>query len=219
MDEVQEKLRKIRALAEDQQGTNEGYAALLAYQRMLKKYGMTDDDIKPDQIKVEYVTAWRGKRVPSAWVNALHTCIAKHFRCIAIHRRSYSTGTSDGFTEIQFAGLPDDANLAAQTFTAAKIVAECAAHEYGRNVDVDMRRGAASFYMGFVNGLDLAFNEQENSGVLDLIVTVPEIVKREADGLKDYKFSAPAINDAFAFLHGKTEGYDFLKKPRIQEGE
>lgn len=189
--ELFEKLRKLKALAEDAANTNEAEAALLAFQRLLAKNGLSEADValsdeKQTSEKVDESVVHSGKRVPQ-WIDMIHTTIAGHFRCVGILHRD----KLHGITHLQFFGHTTDVLIASQAFQSAIAAAHrlCAEQELKAiedsvldGCDDDFNKN--NYLIGFAMGLDRAYHHAKaNDKSLALIIQTPEDVIAAANEL------------------------------------
>jgi len=205
---MKEKLEKIKALALDAEGTEEGIAALLLYQRLLEKSEYDDSDIGQDSNEVVRLEVYSAGRI-SQGIKGLASVIPQHFRCITYLERH------PGEMKIMYAGHPDDVNLAIETFNTALMVIIENVNRKRKNEQMS-KSSVSSYYHGFSFGLDMAFKEQEESGSLSIIITTPPEVNAIAQNFKIHKYDA-SIDDPVLFMKGELDGKDFLKRKRLNE--
>lgn len=85
---VIEKLRKIQAVIEDAKNDHEAQVAMMMFQRLLDKNGLTESDVDAYHVEdetVNEVEVFTASRV-ATWKKLLHAYIARHFRCLPLTR-------------------------------------------------------------------------------------------------------------------------------------
>ena len=214
-----DKLSKIRALAENAKGEPEGRTALLMYQNLLEKHDIRESEVGLGSAEdaPEEVTAAKGKRIED-WKRRMgHVCGA-HMRCFVFSKRRRSTQESS----IIFCGLGKDPITAKEMFISACMVAERLCKHYLQSRSVWDRQHLETFkrnyFEGFISGLDIALYAQENSGVLGLIVTIPEILKKRGEEMKTKTYSRFNY-DPLSHRHGKKDGENFINGKHITEAQ
>lgn len=198
-DALREKLRKLQNLAAESPNEHECQAALLAFQKLLKKNDMTVADVALDEADVETVETddvYVGKRFEK-WLVALHGVIGKHFRCLSLVSKNRITR----WKTLQFLGHSDDVTIAASAFESAYSAALRLYNEH--RLDNPHRTvNRCQYLTGFVFGLKRAYMEQEASGELGLMIVIPPDVQEAANGYK----RAPAKLDR---LYSRDESAGF----------
>ena len=208
-DALFEKLRKLKALADEAQNESECQTALLMFQKLLKKNGLTAAAVEvredaPDSLRRE--TTREGRRVET-WVRRLNLVIARHFRCFSLYKREA------GWTLISLYGHDDDVRIAASAFKAAYGAAIrlcdnyrlfCLENEALRIPCDKFDRNA--YLIGFTEGLEAAYKRQEASGELGLMIVTPPDVVRAVAGFKRRNFTA-TVSDGDSLNAGYNDGF------------
>lgn len=183
--ELFEKLRKIKALADDAKDDHECETAMLMFQRLMEKNGLDASAIEVEEERqaLDEVDIYQGLRVEN-WLHYLHSTIAKHFRCVAVVSISPRVGTNA--KTLQFIGHARDAAIAKEAFSAACSAAEHLFSRYKLQMAIDeamadsemmffkraMGKVNRSRYMlGFGFGLNAAYKRQEASSEFGIILT------------------------------------------------
>lgn len=225
-DELMDKLRKIKALADDAKDENEGIAALLAYQRLLTRNGLNEQDVDveldDDGEEVNRVDCLTRSRV-DVWKIMLHNTIGQHFRCMTLSDKSRKWAGSyiKKVETLKYVGMGQDPYLASQAFNTAVKVASALWNQKKHDF---IRRGndspaAKNTYMsGFNEGMQKAFMEQEAREELGLILVRDKRVDESLSGLKTFtrRFSMDSnrgIRDA-----GYTDGNNFGRGNALPKG-
>lgn len=212
-DKLRAKLEKLKALADAAQGKPEGITALAMFQKLLKKYGVDEEDIssRSDETTVSRIIVFESGRAEH-WVCALASVISRHFRCVGFHSRKGNK------TRLIFDGLVCDLEIAKAAFTAAhSVISRMSDAINGECAGCTTRKARESYKIGFVFGIDDALSRQEASGELGLTVVIPEAVAKRTEGKKthDYELS---VNDAASFQKGFSDGKDYLNKKKLSCG-
>ncbi len=187
-----EKLRHIKALADDGQCEHECQTALLMFQKLLKKHGLSErdvpiDDAAKEEIKKEQV--YENASVP-LWVRYLHNIVARHFRCMPVSDRYTRAGRTTRQV-LTFIGHENDTRIAQAAFDAAYHAAQrmCAERQAIAQRARKLFGGATlafnntDYLIGFVNGIDEAYKNQEAESGTALIVTTPSDVLAAVEDL------------------------------------
>lgn len=212
-DKLRAKLEKLKALADAAQGKPEGITALAMFQKLLKKYGVNEDDIsaKRDETDVDTVIVFESGRV-ECWIAYLAAMIAPHFRCIASRSRFGNR------TRILYDGLVCDLEIAKSAFMAAySIILRMSDSIISERTGITTRKARDSYKIGFAFGIDEALKRQEASGELGLAVIIPEAVTERFEGKKEYNYNV-SVNDKSSFNKGFSDGKEYLNKKKLSCG-
>lgn len=199
-----EKLRKIKALADEAQDDHECQTAMLMFQRLLTKNGLCAAQVQveaqpeetPDTVDLVQV-----RRVDT-WLKYLYCVLAKHFRCVAVEHHTVNAQWEKVRT-LQFIGLPRDVTIAAQAFQTALAAAgrlyerhelraledEALAYDTGLPAPDKPNRGR--YMMGFAMGLHAAYRRQEAESTFAITLTTPADVLAAVAGFRDGKAADP----------------------------
>lgn len=213
-----EKLRRVKAIADESKTDHECQTAMMMFQRLLAKHGLTTSEVtfeeKAEQI--DTISIHSSARV-EMWLRNLHCVIAKHFRCIPVSRGEYQGSGKNRIMTLQFIGHSADAEIAAEAFKTAKL---CAERMYARRVRVALENEALGaparkiernkYYIGFGFGLEAAYKQQEAEATFDLIITTPSDVLEAVSSFKNVKhhFNAQRGNESVesGFMDGNNVG-------------
>lgn len=222
---LREKLRRIKALADDGKNEAECQTALLMFQKLLAKNGLSEsevvlDDLPDEKEEVIEQSIHNAPKIPQ-WLRILYISIAEHFRCVAVSQRAM------GNTSLLFVGHEKDASIAAQAFYAAKSAAarlsadyelECLINEADNGIPNRFNRG--SYLIGFARGVDAAYRRQEAENCTSLIIVTPPDVVEATKKLSTAKFRCddPCDDSALAgYYDGENVGRgNVLRRDRHQ---
>ena len=201
--ELLEKLRKIKALAEDAKDDHECQTAMLMFQRLLAKNGLDAAEVPVEsepEGKPEEIDLHSAARIEN-WLRYLHSVVASHFRCVPVGARQRRGGKTVTQT-LQFIGHKRDVTIAAEAFNTALAAAgklyrrhelamlEDTALAYGFDDAKQLKPNRSRYMMGFAMGLQAAYRRQEAENTLGIILTVPADVLAATDGLKHRRLHA-----------------------------
>jgi hypothetical protein len=223
VDEVlREKLRKIKALADDGKNEAECQTALLMFQRLLAKNGLSErevalDDLPDEKEEVTETSVFAGSKIPK-WLRVLYITVAEHFRCAPVAERTM------GFTSLLFIGHEKDAAIAAEAFFAAKSAAvrlsvdyemECLINEAEKGIPYSFDRN--NYLFGFAKGVDAAYRRQEAENCTGLIIVKPADVIEATRKYSTKAFRYGESND-HSTLAGFRDGESVGRGNALQNG-
>ncbi len=230
--ELLERLRKIKALADDAQDDHECQTAMLMFQRLLEKNGLDVAEVDaaaPESERPEETDVFAGVRIEK-WRHCLHVEIASHFRCIPVTMRKWRSGQPDMQT-LQFIGHRRDAAIAKEAFQTALSASE---RLYSRHKLRMLEQEAlgewwsrgdtpnfSRYMLGFALGLEAAYKQQEAETTFDIILTTPPDVREFVDGMGLQKrtynaHDAPQDGNTHA---GYADGFNVGRGDRLPEQE
>ena len=211
MNKTIEQIAKIRRLAEDAQGTEEAQTALLMYQKLLVKHGLSEADIviknSTQVIEENSLTVERLEK----WILHLFMMIGKQFRCKTITRKiEYVVKHSN--TSLMFLGEEADVEIAKAAFLTAKETAERMLKLSREKSHYKVNR--SEYMLGFVTGLERAYKEQVVE--FGLCVVIPESVTKELEGRK-YKNQEHKIDlkSSISSFQGYTDGFETGQRKKV----
>lgn len=225
-DKLLEKLRKLKALADDGKNEAECQTALLMFQKLLKKNNLSEAEVKlsksvtEEKVDENVLTSYQ--RVPE-WVKIIHAAISEHFRCVGVLHRDHVKGV----TWLQFYGHTTDILIAARAFEAAIAAAERLVNECKlRFLEDSVLNGCeyefnkAHYLKGFAVGLNTAYQQAEKAdNELALIVQTPNDVLEAVKHMK-YEKHRPLNPLEFddSFMVGHDDGHNVGAGNRIRKG-
>lgn len=215
-DALLEKLRKVKALADDAKDEAEGTAALLAFQRLLSKNGLSEQEVQieldgEDDADVNRVESLSRAKLES-WQVSIHAAMAEHFRCKSMITNSYASGRRVQI--LKYVGMVTDPLLATEAFKSAIAVVSAMwkkkKKEYmGRYYNETAARN--SYMIGFRHGMVTAFKEQEAKKELGLILVRDKRVDESMADLKKVRNRRVTVDGSGLREAGFTDGNNFGK--------
>ena len=210
-----------------QEDTHECQTALLMYQQLLEKHGLSTVDVELSaglpMETIEQIAIYNGQRIPK-WMSYLYATIAQHHRCIAA--RNKVARKCGGYQQtLQFIGHKHDAEIAAQVFSTALAAADRLYNRYrikkaaNKTLQYTQReRGSYSRYMlGFVRGLEAAYQQQEAASTFDLIITVPDDVREHVRGYGKHITRSITPTADGNMIAGYNDGFNVGRGDRLAE--
>lgn len=216
---IQDKIRKLLALAESP-NENEAKAALLKARELMAKHKISERDLavaKESAVKdVDTGVTFSKRRNP--WTARLASIIGDNYCCRPVTSRNQGKQTR----EIGFIGLEGDIEICVAVFQYAMdcILSECKEiRKLSRSVnDIPATDLCDSYGYGFCEGLREAFEKQTEQQVeWGLVLVVPKEVNDAMQGMAKESFHAKAksLRSAEMFAHGRSDGEAFDPARRI----
>ena len=208
-DKIVEKIKKLLALADKAQNTNENeaQAALLKAQKLMAEYGVSVEGNTEEAHTYKFVVCNTPKN--KGFRTHLACIIGDNFRCKPIMHGN----------QVAFLGRSEDVDICVSAFEFAYAFARRngdrefrRAHREGR----DPRNVFNSYAMGFLSGLRHKLAEQSKA----LMIVVPQDVKDEFDNrypnVKTYaggmRNNRDRGYDSQAYFTGVTDGKNVLNE-------
>ena len=227
-----ERLRKIKALADEAQDDHECQTAMLMFQRLLTKNGLdvveidvpTPADEPPAEVDVH-----SGQRIDT-WMHYLHCVIANHFGCVPVTQKC-GRGSRLVMQTLLFIGHSRDTTIAAQAFTTALAAAdrlysrhqlramEDAALSFGFGMRAPDKPNRGRYMLGFADGLQAAYRQQEAESTFDIILTTPADVLAAVAGFANRKFNIRACKQDGNTEAGYGDGFNVGRGDRLTNME
>lgn len=208
-----EKIKACLNLANPDGNDAEGemQAAILTAQRLMAKYGISEEEVKEHPESIEYATEicqhkWdMGFRIP------LGNVLASNFRCELFLRGK----------NITFLGHTLDARICRETFEAAySFIMRKANQAYNRAYQLGKpTKGVFNSYTkGFILGLKEGLDAQSTAL---MVITPPDVTakfKEMSANWGEYKsHRRRERRDAETFEEGRRDGKQFLSKKAIKD--
>ena len=220
-DDYKAKIQKILALIDGAKTEGEARAASLALQRLLAKTGLTLADVEEAEEAKQEALHMKGTRFASAipaWKVSLANVIAENYRCRTGIRYSGYPGARR--KRVEFIGMGEDAEVAAGCYRAT---VSCAQRLLRRWAAAQRKRGLVdsklctyeknSYYLGFVDGLKQAYEEQKRGDeTMALALAVPAEVNHFMDQAahKPYRAGRVTVSTDPRFEQaGREDGHAF----------
>lgn len=225
-----EKLRKIKALADEAKDDHECQTAMLMFQRLLTKNGLDTAEVQingdPEETPEE-IDLHSAARIEN-WMHYLHSAVAKHFRCVPVCTALRRNGKLIRRT-LQFLGHKRDATIAAEAFQTALAAAgrlyrrhelamlEDAALSYDRCAGNQLKPSRSHYMIGFAAGLQDAYRRQEADSTFGIIITIPADVLAAADDYKGIRLHTSAAKRDGNTSAGYTDGFNVGRGDRLPQ--
>lgn len=208
--EIKEKIEKLLSLATSP-NENEAKAALLKARELMAKHKLTEadfEDVKaPEMVHEMCDVAWTTDS-GEIWLTDLCKLIADNFCCLAAWQTYKGTRTHT----LQITGLDKDVEI-------CKPAVEYAAGFVRGNIKALQRRYfredgktiASSYAKGFIMGMEMAFEEQqEEHPEWGLVIVKPEEVQKYEDtlGNRSVRTRKTGFNNT-AYTRGVNDGMKF----------
>lgn len=207
-EDIINRIRKLLALGKDNDNAEEATSAVLMAQRLIVKYGVSDDELDADGGAPADIIGVDTEPLVSAraWRWHLANLIAKNFRCKTWQTKYMSAGCAR--KKFTFYGYEQDAQAASLAFTylyrTGNRLANAAVRELrgkGRPVN-----GAFNSYLtGFLRGLRTELEKQS----MELLVVMPLAVTERYE-----TEVAPSIKSS----PGRELSCDYRRKGLIEQG-
>ncbi|WP_271006946.1 DUF2786 domain-containing protein [Listeria seeligeri] len=224
-------VKRLLALANDNENDEEGQAAFLTAQKLMLKHKIKEHELNgyilnQELINQQSVTIYKKL---FWWERTLAQIIGSNFRVKVFLNTSLVDGDKNKKTRIMFYGLESDLNLAREMYILAYEAVVSYTNDY---IDEHYRHSGkqrqryyteslkASYINGFLTGLDERFKEQISilRGEYEVLVLVPaEVEKAYKEMVKDFDVyinKKPSVEINTAYQEGKERGkrIDFTKK-------
>ncbi len=128
IDKIIQRIRKCLALSSSS-NPNEAAAALRQAQKLMERFGVTEDQVKMADVKESASSAGRTAKTPPLWITSLATTVSKAF-CVSqfYNARRFETG------QFVFVGVGPAAEVAGYTFTVLRRKCASARDQYYRRL-------------------------------------------------------------------------------------
>lgn len=222
VEKIINKIQGLLKIAQDKSNDEECQSAFLMAQRLMLKHNLSQSDVQTEEEK-ENVTkdSPTEHKSMSWWEKALANIISENFRVKHYYNFTRNSGETRSKIKFVFVGLENDVEIAKEMYILAHasilFYTEKHLSQYAKN----RRERKKAYIKGFVQGIEMKFDEQRNSLMQEygLVVLTPAIVNKEFEEL-DLKsirgFSIPNIdkNARESYTTGFEEGssIDFTKR-------
>lgn len=222
-EDIISRIRKLLALGRDNPSAEEATSAVLMAQRLIVKYGVSDDELNADGDAPENIVGVDAEPLVNAraWRWQLACIIADSFRCKMWQTKYMSAGRAR--KKFTFYGYEQDAQAASLAFTylyrTGNRLANAAVREVKRKgylVD-----GAYNSYiMGFLGGLRTELEKQSRELLVVMPLAVQEKYEREVCGsikIKELKEISCDHYHAWLIERGLRDGRDAVRSRRLED--
>lgn len=224
--DYKDKIHKLLALAESPNEA-EAKAALLKARELMAKHKLTEADVveKEKQKVRNILTKFTASKRRDPWLIDLSAIIAGHYCCKAYRSKYYGKQT---YT-VGFIGLEDDVELCVEIFGFAveciagkikEIKAQLKTCDWYSNERIG--KECISYAFGFVRGIMYAFDHQDRSSEVGLVLVVPSEVKKASGNMKNgvpFVAAAASSVDRVAYAKGMCDGRNFDPTKHVTAGE
>lgn len=222
MNQILEKITKTLRLGKNNSNENEAQSAILAAQRLMAKYRITQEDINDflnegdtKQSEIIEEEAENGTN-NEKWKKRLMITIAKNFRCDVYYHGG----------KLVIVGSKEDILIAKRVYLYAKqAILNSFKIFFKENYDYDddsfRNKCKRDYAYGFINGLSQKFEEQKSNSEMALVVVNPE-VKTYFENINFtgvYRGRATKIKSNYCFQEGKYKGRTLADIDSQMEGE
>lgn len=217
MSDIKEKIRKLLAMTSSPY-EGEAMAALLKAKELMAKHKLTEADFveskKQEMVHLRVDDIKWTTDSGEIWIANLCTVIANNYCCAAAWDTPHRTRTHI----LSLTGMQEDAELCAEVIKYAVGFVRGAVRHLQRRYREDPRSIMMSYANGFIQGLEMAYEDQsEDHPEWGLVVVKPEEVRRYEEGLgsKSVRTHKTAFNPT-AHLRGFNDGKEFNPNRVIQ---
>ena len=224
MNQILEKITKTLKLGTNNNNQHEAQSAILAAQRLMAKYHISQEDIDDflneneqtdNTVTEEYA---ENETNNDKWKQKLMVTIAKNFRCDVYYHRN----------KLVIVGAREDILISKRIYLYAKQVILNSFRKFFKDnynlciTNNSIRNKCKREYAyGFIKGLSEKFDEQKSNLNLSLVVVNPNV----KEYLNKINFSGARYNrnsyitDDYCFREGKRKGKNLVNIDTQLEGE
>jgi hypothetical protein len=221
MDNIKEKIQKLLALATSP-NENEAKAALLKAKEMMAKHKMTEADFEQQKSQdlvhlVSEKVVWTTDS-GNVWMTEIANVLCANYMCAAAWQTPRGTRTH----KLVITGIGEDAELCRTVVEyAVGFMLNAIKVLQRKNYHIDPKSVAKSYAEGFVVGLQIAFEEQQDQHPeWGLVVVKPEKVKKYEEGLGSKNVRTKKTDfDPLAYMKGQLDGSKFDSKRVLGDGQ
>ena len=224
MNQALERISKTLELANNNSNKNEAQNAILAAQRLMAKYHLSQEDVndfvseKENQDSKVIEEKAADETNNEKWKRRLMVTIAQNFRCDVYHFNR----------KLMLVGASEDIDITKRVYLYAKHSVSSSFkaffdNKYGHMyVDATFRNKCKrDFAYGFINGLNEKFKEQKSNKEMALIVVNPKV----EEYFETINFSGvfhsrrTKIEDSYCYSEGHKKGKTLADIDTQMEGE
>ena len=211
MNQILDKISKALRLGKDNNNENEAQSAILAAQRLMAKYKISEEDIKDflnenekaeDKVIEENAD---GEINNAKWKNRLMITIAKNFRCDVFYRGG----------ELIIVGAKEDILISKRVFLYAKqAILNSFKIFFKENYEIQYADSSfrnkckREYAFGFINGLSEKFEKQKVNSELSIVVVNPKVKEYLSNKhfTGTHRSRKVYITDNYCYEEGKRKG-------------
>lgn len=207
---IKEKIKKLLALSTSP-NENEAQAALLKARELMAKNKLTEADFETREVKLTTLQSGIKWTTDSGniWMTRLCSLIADNYLCNA----SWRTPRGSRTHTLVITGMDEDAELCkVATEYAVDFVLSAIMRQQRRNPRKDEKTVANSYADGFILGLEMAFEDQQETNEQEwgLVMVKPQEVQDYEKNLRTRSVKTQKTDfDPLAYLRGQNDGMNF----------
>lgn len=211
MSDVKEKIRKLLALASSP-FEGEAMAAMLKAKELMAKHKLSEADFEEaKKQEMVHLTCEGVKWTTDSgeiWIASLCKLICENYCCVSAWRTPYKTRTH----VLEITGMRDDVDVCKDVIEYAVGFTRGAIKFMQRKYRMsDPKAIASSYASGFIQGLEMAFEDQKDEHPeWGLVVVKPEEVRQYEDSLGNRSVRSRKTGfDPLAHARGFNDGKEF----------
>lgn len=220
MADIKEKIRKLLALAGNNPSEHEAKAALIKARELMAKNKLSENDFKEgDSLELTFVLCEEVSWTTDSgriWMANLCKIMCDKYCCSAAWRTPPGTRTY----MLVITGIGSDVEVCREVVRYAVEFVEGSINKLQRKYRrQDPKTIANSYAMGFISGLEMAFEEQEEEHPdWALAVIKPGAVMDYENNLKtkSVKTKSTPIDPA-SYMHGQVDGMKYGHRKRLSQ--
>lgn len=218
MADIKERIKKLLALTTSPYEA-EAMAAMLKAKELMAKHKLTEDDFEEARDQKLVHLACRDIKWTTdsgeIWIVELCRVIAENYCCATAWSIPYKTRTHI----LEITGMEEDAEICKHVIEyAVGFVRGAIKSLQRRQRNSDPKSVAASYAKGFIEGLEMAFEDQRDEHPeWGLVIVEPQEVKEYKDGLKSKNVRTRGTEfNPLAHLKGFNDGKEFNAQRVLQ---
>ncbi len=223
MNQILEKISKTLKLGTNNNNANEAQSAILAAQRLMAKYQITQEEInnfidENDSEDTEVIEEQAEKEMNNnKWKRKLMITIAKNFRCDVFFRGS----------KLILVGAKEDILITKRVYLyAKKSILNNFRIFFKENYETDITNNSMrnkykrEFALGFITGLSEKFEKQKANSELSLVVINPNVKEylNNINFVGVHRSRKSYITDTYCYQEGKRKGENLADIDTQMEG-
>lgn len=218
MADIKERIKKLLALTTSPYEA-EAMAAMLKAKELMAKHKLTEDDFEEAKDQKLVHLACKDIRWTTdsgeIWIAELCRVIAENYCCAT----AWSTPCKTRTHILEITGMREDAEICKHVITyAVRFVRGSIKVQQRKQRYSDPKSVAASYAKGFIEGLEMAFEDQRDEHPeWGLVIVEPQEVKEYKDGLKSKNVRTRGTEfNPLAHLKGFNDGKEFNAQRVLQ---
>lgn len=222
MNQILNKISKALKLGTNNSNENEAQSAILAAQRLMAKYHISQEEIndfidKNEEQETKVIEENASDEINNEkWKRKLIIVIAQNFRCDVFYRCS----------RLIIVGEKEDIEISKRVYLYAKqAILNSFKKFFSENYisnDSNLRNKCKRDYAyGFISGLRQKFEEQKENSEMALVVVNPKVKEyfKNINFGGVHRSKAQNISDSYCYQYGKEKGRNLADIDTQMEGE